>query len=120
MRRRTKLQVKTSGGAGTSTGEAVTTEKIDGWLIGIHMDAPGAAPATMDMVVTEATNTAKQPILTKNNFNTDSWFYPSTPKHAAADGAVLAGQSQVVMVDDQLKVALSGANDDQYYDVTFL
>jgi hypothetical protein len=120
MRKRSVLTIKTSGSAGTSTGSGIVVDKIDGWVIGIYMDVPGGAPATLDMVVTEATQQAKQAVLTKNNFNADSWFYPRNPAHAVADGAVIAGQSLPVIVDDTLLISLTGADDNQYYTITVL
>lgn len=120
MRQRSRVSVRTTGGAGTSTGEAVTTDTIDGWVLSVYVNHPGAAPATVDLLVQEAFVPYKQTVISKANFNTDQYINPRFPAHQSSDGVVILGQSLPVIVLDQLRVTISQADNDQYFEVEIL
>jgi hypothetical protein len=99
-----------TGDPGEATADTTTDNPINGIIRGIHLTYVGEPPAgTTDVVVTGATTPAIA-ILTVSNVATDGWFYPMHQAQLVADASDITNQGASVMVDDRIKVTITGAN----------
>lgn len=101
-------QIVTSGGAGTSTGDA-TVGPVNGRVLAIYVDYNSDAN-TSDLTFATV-NAPIQTILTLTNTNTDGWYYPRAGVHSTAGAAALyaAGGQPIVEsmpVDDYIKASV--------------
>lgn len=117
--RKTVVVSGSTGGTGTSTANTTTNEKLNGELYAIYLQYTGSPPAgTCD--VTIATITAPtMTLLSIANAATDAWFFPMAQAQTTA-GASITNQGQLLVVDDQIKVTIAQANDNDGVVATIL
>ncbi len=112
----------TSGGAGVSTSNNTSSHVVVGQVCSVGVTYNGSPPASTDVVVATAGNNGPAlTILTLTNANSDGWFHPRhvVDSNAGADIEYANGYSvyDKVCVADNLKVTVTGANDDDSVDV---
>jgi hypothetical protein len=113
MVRRTTITVTgATGGPGVATANTTSNEAINGVIRAVYLQYTDSPPAgTTDVTVAGATSPAL-PILTVSNAATDGWFYPMWQADDAADATDITNQGAPVVVDDQIKVTIAQANND--------
>jgi len=109
VRQTTILCSPAAGSSGSATATAISSEIINGLIVGIHVDYLDSPPATTVVTIAEAYNSPAMPILTLTNKNTDDWFQPLAAAEDTA-GAAITNAGLVVGVMDRVKVTIAGAN----------
>ncbi len=117
--RRETVTITALGGAGTSTGTGFTKDVVNGRVVGVYADYDAAAPATVDITITEAQFVPALPVLTATNLNTDAWFFPEEQAVNAA-GVAIVGQGQALEANDRVKIVVAQANNAQVFAVTIV
>ena len=112
----------TSGGAGVSTANNTSSHVVVGQVCSVGVTYNGSPPASTDVVVATAGNNGPAlVILTLTNANSDGWFHPrhKVDDATGSDIEYADGYSVYckVCVADNLKVTVTGANDDDSVDV---
>jgi len=112
----------TSGGAGASTANNTSSHVVVGQVCSVGVTYNGSPPASTDVVVATAGNNGPAlVILTLTNANSDGWFHPRHKVDDATGSDIEYADSYSVYgevcVADNLKVTVTGANDDDSVDV---
>jgi len=109
----------TTGGAGVATANTTTDEKLNGELFAIYLEYTGSPPAgTTDVTIA----TVKAPTITLlsiTDASTNGWFYPMAQAQTSA-GASITNQGRPFVLDDQVKVTIAQANNDDGVTATLL
>ena len=107
-----------SGGAGVATANAESGRAVEGEIVAVHVEYVGSPPSTTDVVI-ETVQSPAMPILTLTNANSDGWFYP-VASVVDQDGAAVTDGYVPIVVNDAVKVTVSGANNDDGATVTIV
>lgn len=108
------------GGNGVATVNSTTGSPVSGIIYGVYVKYNDACPATTDVVIATAGNAAPAfTLLTLTNKNTDGWFFPriSTQDLLGVDVNI---NSDYPVIEDNLKVTVTGANAADNVDVWLL
>ena len=103
-----------AGGTGTSTANATGTEKVTGKLLGFLVAYIGSPPAgTTDLTIQAVGGPlGTRTLLTLSNSATDGW-YPVRQQAVTTAGADATGFFDMIpLYQDQIKVTIAPANDD--------
>lgn len=110
MRRTQATATGATGGSGAATATAVTSELIEGYVLGVHLKYLDSPPSgTTDVVLVEANNDPAMPILTVSNAATDGWF-PVLAQAKTQAGADFTGVGALVPVADYVRLTIAQAN----------
>jgi hypothetical protein len=108
------------GADGAATVTSYSTQPIAGLVYAVVVKYNGDKPGTTDVVVsTKGTNSPLQTILTLTDKNTDNTF-PVRVVGCSNLGVADASATQLVAMDDYLKIVVTGANTDDTVDVWLL
>lgn len=108
-----KLQVTTTGSAGSATGTATTDVEVHGEIKAVVLDYHASAPNTTDVeLYPEKTSSYK--ILDYDNKNTDIGLHPRK-QSCKSDGTLLTldgtrEKTEVYVVADKLVLSVAGCN----------
>lgn len=109
----------TSGGAGTSTANATSTEEITGECVGFYVkynDSPPAA--TTDVTIaTSGGIIPDRTLLTITNAATDGFFAVRYGAVSTANAAITNSFEEIPLYRDKIKVTIAQANDGDSVDV---
>lgn len=97
------------GNDGEATANTTADNPVNGIVRAVHLTYVGSPPAaTTDVAIAGATTPALD-ILTVSNAATDGWFYPLW-QAVDEDASAITNQGAPVVVDDRIKVTITGAN----------
>lgn len=116
-----------AGGAGTATASSTTSVAVSGILHGLYIRYNDSPPATTDVTIATAADSAGDPpsltILTVTDAATSGWFFPHLHGHDT-DASVPAPGADAIRVKppvyDNLKITIAQANNGDSIDVWFL
>lgn len=106
--RTAKIDVTTTGSAGSAAGTAYSDKPLNGELYAVRVDWHASAPATSDITITVDSDD-DHPAVTiyaKTDANTDLWVYPVVQSTDTA-GAAVASIYQHILVNGRVKVVLA-------------
>lgn len=104
-----KIEVTTTGSAGSASGNATSRKPINGELIGFYVDYHASTPATADVTIT-LPDAPTATLLTITNSATDAWYFPRYLVHSEAAAALTGtagGDRTKHPIDGYIKVALA-------------
>lgn len=107
-----------TGGAGTATATAVSSQVVKGYIRAVYLAYLDSPPVTTDVTVAGTTAPAV-PILTVANAATDGWFYPMAQADNQA-GADITNQGMPIACDDSVTVTIAQANNSDGVTATIL
>ncbi len=110
------------GGNGAATANADSTTPIEGLLLGVYIQYNDSPPATTDVTVKTKGTSPYAPsynLLVVSNANTNGLFMV---RGAVVDtaGAAIAGQHELIPIDDIVNVAIAQADAGDSVDVWLL
>jgi len=124
IRRSSVSATGATGGAGTATVNASTTEFIRGIVLDVYLAYLDSPPSTTDITVAEQNNSPGVTVLTVSNANTDGWFRPRKQVHNDSGTALTYDGTRTVneplAVCDHLKVTIAQANNGDGVTATIL
>jgi hypothetical protein len=77
MLKKTRLEVVTTGEAGSATGTATTDETIQGRIVRVDVVYHGSAPATTDLTLAEVSDLIATNIVSMTDNNSDTQLFPT-------------------------------------------
>jgi len=101
------LTVTTTGVAGSATGSAVTSERIEGYLLDVYLNYHASAPATTDVTCKQTDRSDSFLVVTDNL--TDGRYTPRVQVCDAA-GAAVAGVYDLYWINGTITVSLAQAD----------
>jgi hypothetical protein len=108
------VSVTTTGSAGSASGNATGSERMNGLLVAVYL--PTGAPPTTDWVFSSAATSTT--LFTFTNINTAGWYSPLIPGVTAAAGVAISGAGVLFPVLGPMKVAMA-QSDAGTYNVIF-
>lgn len=100
-----RVNVTTTGSAGSATGTATTTLPVYGILGAIEIDYHGSAPATTDVTISESGEFGRT-LLTRTNTATDGTFYPA-PLITDATGTATTSYGTYILTGELISVSVA-------------
>lgn len=104
-----RINVTTTGTAGSATGSATTLVPVNGELVYVHLDYHASTPATADVIVSELGGIGRT-FLTRNNTATDGTFYPMRLLDDTVGASLTAIYGRFPVAGHKLQVAIAGAD----------
>lgn len=114
-----------AGGAGVATNNATSSLLVSGRVAAIHIKGNGSPPATTDITIaTAGTHAPAITLLAITDYAADAWYFPRIQVHSVA-GALLTMDgvrvlTDLIPVNDLIKVTIAQANDGDSIDVTII
>lgn len=103
--------ITAAGGAGTSTGTAITETLVRGYLEAVSIVFAGGNAATTTVTITENDNNGvSRTILAQPAGNTTVTLYPRTPAVNLVGAAIANSAAQVWFPGYSLTIAVAAAN----------
>jgi len=101
------LTVTTTGGAGAATGSAVTSQRIEGYLLDVYLDYHASAPNTTDVTCKQTDRSDSFLVVT--NSATDKRYTPRVQVCDAA-GADIVGGHDLYWINGTITVSVAESN----------
>lgn len=112
MIRTLKLNVTTTGSAGSATGSATSARPFFGAVRAIYVDWHASAPAGTSDITIVADDDDTQPqitLYTKSDSVTDAWVYPVVQSTDTA-GSAVAAQYQHIVISSTITATVAQSN----------
>jgi hypothetical protein len=109
IQRTTVTVTPAAGGAGVATLSAVSSQIVDGVILGVHLTYTDSPPSTTDITIAEKNNSPAMPILTVTDANTNGWF-PVLAQAVNQAAAAITGMGAPIGVSDYVNVTIAQAN----------
>ncbi len=106
-----KVAITTTQGAGAGTGEAITGERCNGYLVGLYISASVTIAATTDWTFTDSDSGIN--LFSFTDYATAGWIAPSLLPVGITKTAV-TNAHRMIPITGRIKLAIAQADDGIY------